>query len=98
MVETQMSMRQEEKGAQMAEVPARIPPTILIDDIEYPVHQDTMDMIPDDSVYSLSHVNTRHILCIANKKNRWQRRVSATKQSVSCMIKWRISPRWCERK
>ena len=88
--------KSEKGGAQMAEIPACSPPTILIDDIEYLVHQDAMDMILDDSVYSLSHVNTRHTLCIANKKNRGQRRASATKQNVSRTIKWRISPRWHE--
>ena len=97
-VETQISVQREERGAQMVDVLTCSPPTILIDDITYPVHQDTLDLIPDDSVYSLSHVNTRHILCIANKKNRWQRWASAAKQSISRTIKWRISPHCCEHK
>ena len=39
-------------------------------------------------------VHNRHILCIANKKDHWQRKASSAKLSVTRTIKWRISPQW----
>ena len=93
-VETQITVDAKDQGIQTGYEPSRNPPTILINDSAFPVHRDALDLIPDDNVFSLSHVNNRHILCTANKKDRWQRKASSAKLSVTRTIKWRISPEW----
>ena len=86
-VETQITVEAKEQGIQTAYEPFRNPPTILINDSAFPVHRDALDMIPDNSMFSLSHVNNRHILCIANKRDHWQQKALSAKLSMMRTIK-----------